>query len=40
MKMLTIREKDLDRDVVNPSQIRNVIKTFRAKNPRNIPQAE
>ena len=29
--------KDLDRDVVNPSQIRNVIKTFRDKLPEMFP---
>ena len=28
---------DLDRDIVNPSQIRNVIKTFRDKLPEMFP---
>lgn len=30
-------KKDLDRDVVNPSQIRNIIKTFRDKLPEIFP---
>lgn len=32
--------KQLDKDVVNPSQIRNVIKTFRAKLPEIFPRRE
>jgi type I restriction enzyme R subunit len=34
---VTYRGNDLDRDVVNPSQIRNVIKTFRDKLPEIFP---
>jgi type I restriction enzyme R subunit len=37
---VTYRGNDLDRDVVNPSQIRNVIKTFRDKLPEIFPARE
>ncbi|WP_027371421.1 type I restriction-modification enzyme R subunit C-terminal domain-containing protein [Desulfovermiculus halophilus] len=37
---VTYRGNDLDRDVVNPSQIRNVIKTFRDKLPEIFPVRE